>query len=43
MNMQCDFDKKLQRWSTENGMKFNALKSNVIVFSGKPDESAPKY
>ena len=41
-NMQCDLD-KLQKWSTENGMEFNALKSNVIVFGGKPDESAPKY
>ena len=41
-NMQCDLD-KLQKWSTENGMKFNALKSNVIVFGGKSGESAPKY
>ena len=24
-------------------MKFNAPKSNVIVFGGEPDESAPKY
>ena len=35
-NMQCDLD-KLRKWSIENGMKFNALKSNVIVFDGKPD------
>ena len=39
--MQCDLD-KLQKWSTENRMKFNALKSNVIVFGGKPDKSASK-
>ena len=41
-NMQCDLD-KLQKWSTENGMKFNALKSDVIFFRGKPNKSAPKY
>ena len=41
-NMQCDLD-KLQEWSTANEMKFNALKCNLIVFGGKPDESAPKY
>ena len=37
-NMQSDLD-KLYRWSIENEMKFNALKSNVIAF----DKPSPKY
>ena len=41
-NMQSDLD-KLYRWSIENGLMFNALKSNVIAFGAKLDEPAPKY
>ena len=37
-NMQSDLD-KLYGWSIENGMKFNALKSNVIAFGGKTTEA----
>ena len=36
-NRQSDID-KLYGWSSENEMKFNALKSNVIAFGGILDE-----
>ena len=41
-NMQSDLD-RLNGPSIKNGMKFNALKSNVIGFGGKFDEPSPKY
>ena len=41
-NMQCGLD-KLQKWRIENGMKFSALKNNVIAYGGESDNSVPKY